>query len=489
MYATSMAENQPLCFVLMPFGLKRDPAGGPGIDFNRIYEQAIKPGIRAADMFPVRADEEKLGGIIHKAMFERLLLCEFAIADLTTSNPNVMYELGIRHAARPRTTLTIFAESSPLAFDVRPLRTQPYQLGANNEFPDPNAAELRRNVTEHLRQLKALAAKQTFADSPLFQLITRWNPEPLTPDSYEGFSHEKVKAIEDLKGRLRRIGRAAADAQQRPSLLQQLAEIQAEALAAGETDDVGVLAELMLAHRALEDWSGMVELFTAMPEALQQQIPIRQQLAFAYNRRAEATKRAEDRAQALDILEELEEKQGPSPETSGMIGRIHKSQWLEASNSHDVIKARQYLVKAVDAYVRGFEADWRDIYPGVNAVTLLEARGDDDALALKARLLPVVRFAAEQKLRVPRPTYWDYATLLELAVLDGDVEVGNRVMDGVLAAQSETWQPQSTAGNLRIIEGIRSQRGEDVTWIGRLIDQLEAAASVQSIAGPAGSGS
>ena len=172
-----------------------------------------------------------------------------------------------------------------------------------------------------------------------------------------------------------------------------------------------------------------------------------------------------------------------------MIGRIHKSQWLEASNSHDVIKARQYLVKAVDAYVRGFEADWRDIYPGVNAVTLLEARGDDDALALKARLLPVVRFAAEQKLRVPRPTYWDYATLLELAVLDGDVEVGNRVMDGVLAAQSETWQPQSTAGNLRIIEGIRSQRGEDVTWIGRLIDQLEAAASVQSIAGPAGSGS
>ena len=70
MIGTPASENQPLCFVLMPFGSKPDPAGGPDIDFNRIYEKAIKPGIQAADMFPVRADEEKLGSIIHKAMFE-----------------------------------------------------------------------------------------------------------------------------------------------------------------------------------------------------------------------------------------------------------------------------------------------------------------------------------------------------------------------------------------------------------------------------------
>lgn len=65
----------------MPFGLKPDLGGGPNIDFNRIYTHAIKPGIEDADMFPVRAHEEKLGGIIHKAMFERLLICEFAVAD------------------------------------------------------------------------------------------------------------------------------------------------------------------------------------------------------------------------------------------------------------------------------------------------------------------------------------------------------------------------------------------------------------------------
>ena len=486
MDATSMSENQPLCFVLMPFGLKPDPAGGPHIDFDRVYEQAIKPGIEAADMFPVRADEERLGGIIHKAMFERLLLCEFAIADLTTSNPNVMYEIGIRHAARPRTTLTIFAESSPLPFDVKPLRTQPYQLGANNEFPDSSAAGLRQGVTQHLTDLKALAAAQAFADSPLFQLISRWNPTPLTPDTADGFSQAKVKATEDLKSRLRRIGRGGADADQRSSLVQQLADIQADVLGAGDAVDVGVFAELMLAHRALEDWSGMIDVFEKMPESLQGQSPIREKLAFAYNRRAEATKLAEDRAQALDILEDLEEKQGSNPETSGMIGRIHKSQWLDARDAHDANKARQHLAKAVDAYVRGFEADWREAYPGVNAVTLLEAQGDSDSLGLKERLLPVVRFAAEEKLRAPSPTYWDHATTLELAVLAGDVEMANKLVDDVLAADSETWQPQSTAGNLRIIQDIRSHRGDDVTWIAPLIEQLDAAAGVESSAGSAG---
>src|SRR3712207_6927919 len=95
----------------MPFGSKPDLTGGPDIDFDRVYAMAIRPGITDAGMVPIRADEEKLGGIIHKAMFERLLVCDFAVADLTTSNANVLYELGVRHAARPRTTLTVYAES------------------------------------------------------------------------------------------------------------------------------------------------------------------------------------------------------------------------------------------------------------------------------------------------------------------------------------------------------------------------------------------
>ena len=82
-----MSKN-PLCFVLMPFGQKPG-MDGHLINFDAVYEDVIENAVRAAELAPLRADEEKSGGIIHKSMFERLVLCEYAIADLTTSNANV----------------------------------------------------------------------------------------------------------------------------------------------------------------------------------------------------------------------------------------------------------------------------------------------------------------------------------------------------------------------------------------------------------------
>ena len=80
---------KPLCFILMPFG--RKPVGdGRQADFDAIYERLIKPAVLAAGLEPLRADEEMAGGIIHKPMFERLILCEYAVADLTTANANVL---------------------------------------------------------------------------------------------------------------------------------------------------------------------------------------------------------------------------------------------------------------------------------------------------------------------------------------------------------------------------------------------------------------
>ena len=469
---TPASVSQPLCFVLMPFGLKPDPGGGPNIDFDRIYTHAIKPGIEDADMLPVRADEEQLGGIIHKAMFERLLICEFAVADLTTSNANVLYELGVRHAGRPRTTLTVYAASTPLPFDVNLLRHQPYQLEADNELSDLRAAELRQAVARHLRELSDLATREPFTDSPLFQLISRWNPQPLLPEAAE-FSHEKVKQSEMIKEQLRLIRSASVETEQRPALLNRLNHIRDDALAA-ETLDIGILTEIMLSYRSLESWSDMIAVGQAMPDDLRQQVPIRQQLAFAYNRRAETTQEPDDRARALEILETLQQEQGYNPETSGLIGRIYKNRWQEAKRAHNAIKARQFLVKAIDAYIHGFQSDWRDVYPGINAVTLLDAHGGTEAVARKDKLLPVVRFAAEQALEGAHPSYWEHATILELAVLAGDGDRAEEVMDNVLSTYSETWQPQTTADNLRIIQEGRQERGEDVGWISQLIAQLDA---------------
>ena len=117
----------PLCFILMPFGIKKDESGR-FINFDSVYSNLIVPSVRAAKLEPIRADEEIQGGLIHKPMFERLILCEFAVSDLTTANANVYYELGVRHATRPWSTIAIFAAETRLPFDVAPFRAIPYHL-------------------------------------------------------------------------------------------------------------------------------------------------------------------------------------------------------------------------------------------------------------------------------------------------------------------------------------------------------------------------
>ena len=85
---------------------------------------------------PIRADEEKIGGTIHKPMFERLMLCHYAVADITGANPNVFYELGIRHAMRPRSTVIVFAEGTVLPFDIALVRGIAYKTDGAGEPVD-----------------------------------------------------------------------------------------------------------------------------------------------------------------------------------------------------------------------------------------------------------------------------------------------------------------------------------------------------------------
>src|SRR5258708_22959261 len=127
-----LSEPAPLCFVLMPFGRKMD-ASGRVTDFDAVYQKVIAPAVVKAGLEPVRADEEKIGGTIHKPMFERLMLCHYAVADITGANPNVFYELGIRHALRPRSTVILFREGTVLPFDIALVRAMSYRTDGSGE--------------------------------------------------------------------------------------------------------------------------------------------------------------------------------------------------------------------------------------------------------------------------------------------------------------------------------------------------------------------
>src|ERR1700733_10169906 len=96
--------HRAVCFVIMPFKRKKD-AKNRWVNFDRIYSEIIAPAVNDAGLECERADTERSAGIIHKSMFERLLISEYAIADLTIANANVYYELGVRHATRQESTV------------------------------------------------------------------------------------------------------------------------------------------------------------------------------------------------------------------------------------------------------------------------------------------------------------------------------------------------------------------------------------------------
>ncbi|MCK6499076.1 MAG: toll/interleukin-1 receptor domain-containing protein, partial [Nitrospira sp.] len=108
---------QPHAFVAMPFGVKTD-SDGKEIDFNRVYAELIRPALEAAGLDPFRADQEVRAGDIRTDMFQELLLADVVVADLTLDNPNVWYELGVRHALRARGVVLICGGRVSTAFDL-----------------------------------------------------------------------------------------------------------------------------------------------------------------------------------------------------------------------------------------------------------------------------------------------------------------------------------------------------------------------------------
>lgn len=444
-----------LCFIDMPFGKKIDPASGVEIDFDAIYEQAIKPAILAADLDALRGDEERTGGIVHAPMFARLLLSEYVVADLTLANANVFYELGIRHAAKPFTTVPIFATVHPLPFDVSLVRSIPYSLDHGQLTPE-SAASLQAAIQQ---RLEAAIRGVAVSDSPLFQLIPDYPGIDLPHEATEAFQ-ERVKHEEAFRQTLAQARAKETDERRKAALL----EVQAS-LGNIKTALPAVLVDLLLSFRDVSAWDEMVRLCEAFPDSLQSNIVVRQQWALALNRRNQPG----DRDRALDILTKLLKSSGPSPETLGILGRVYKDHYKELKGAGSIM-AVAALDEAIEAYTQGFEADPRDYYPGVNAVTLLVERGD---LKEAARLAPLVSFAVARRGGAASSDYWDLATVLELAVIGKDWPSAIRVLPKVLAAAKAEWVVRTTRDNLLLVQQAYARATESAPELAEIIHYLE----------------
>jgi hypothetical protein len=435
---------KPFCFVLLPFGKKRDE-NSREIDFDRIYDEIIEPAVTGAECEPIR--EEAADGIIRKPMFERLMLCDYAVVDLTTANADALYKLGIRHGMRPYSTVLMFTQSARLPLDFAPLHGLPYRLDMRGVPERP--AEDSYALAECLN-----ACRNPSEHSPLFRLVCDWPRRDVARLKTDEF-RELVEYSPRLKDQLAGARLAGPDA---------VRAIERELDVAGA--DPAVVIDLLLSYRAVKDWESIVGLVERMSPVLARSVMVREQLGLALNRlkrpeAAEATLRA------------LIDEHGTSSETNGLLGRVYKDNWEQAAKARRPIEARNWLRKAVDTYLAGYRADIRDAYPGINAVTLMEM--DDPVDPRQTELLPVVQFAVRNRLASKMQDYWDRATLLELNVLADDRQAAEQALADALATVREAWEPETTARNLRLIREVRSSRGRDVRWIGEIEAELERA--------------
>jgi tetratricopeptide (TPR) repeat protein len=437
---------KPLCFVLVPFGQKTNPAGGT-INFERVYAELIQPAVEAAGLELLRASQEATDGVIHKPAFEQLILCPFAVADLTLAGANVFYELGIRQSYRPWSTVFIVADNHRVTFDARVFCAVPYRLGPDGK---PDASQLdqaRSAITARLS-----TARNGARGNPFFQLVEENTPVLVAHEKTDVFQ-QQVDYSPEIKERLtvaRKQGKAVIAAIEQS--LGDIAEVES-----------GVVIDLLLAYRDEKAWQEMVDLVPRMAPPLRQALMIQEQLALALNRMGRHD-------EAEEILNWLIATRGPSSETYALLGRVYKDCWTKAVDAGDAVAARGHIEKAIAAYTAGFETDWRDTLPGINAVTLMTLKDPPDDR--RFAMIPVVRYSVQRKVASGRGDYWDYATLIELALLAQDPAKPQEALTQALAQFRASWETESTARNLRTIREFQERRDGSTAWAKEIEDEL-----------------
>ncbi len=395
----------PECFVIMGFGPKKDPESGRILNMDASYENIIKPAVEAAGLTCIRADEIQHSGIIDTPMYKKLLEADLVIADISTANANAIYELGVRHALRPHSTILIKEVDGKFHFDLNHLATISYKhLGE-----DVGATEAR-NKSKALQSLIEVKMKTPASDSPVYEYL-----------------HGLTQPAMARPGGRRNLSVAEESAPAGKSL----AELRGLANAALEKED---FAEAQ-AH------------LSAMLDAGFDDPVVIQKLALATYKSKKPNPGAA-LAKARKIIERLNPMTSTDPETLGLAGAIRKRQWQASHDPAD-------LDEAIALYGRGWSVR-EDYYTGENYANCLESRSDatdnaeqsamDRMAALRVRqqlvdyLEPLVAKSATKK----RDDYkWMLATLSNSRLALGDAAKAAEYEKQFLAAKKANWEVET----------------------------------------------
>jgi len=412
---------QRTCFVVMGFGEKTDFQTQRVLDLDKTYRTIIKRAVEEAGLKCIRADDVIHSGVIDKQMYDLLLTADLVVADLSTSNANAIYELGVRHALRPNTTIVIAESEFKFPFDVRQLLIRPYvHLGKGIDYEE--AERMRAALCEAIKTL--VGKKET--DSPVYTFL----PNLLPPSV--AVSQPAQRAA------------AAVSAQ----------------LDAAPDDTTTALLDAFRQARAQSDFLTAKALLTKLRERRPNDPYVVQQLALAtYKSKLPTPKDA--LLQAHAILQELKPDSTNDTETLGLWGAVHKRLW-ELTNDP------QHLNEAIRAYERGFYLR-NDHYNGINYAFLLNVRASisagTDAVAdvvlaerVRRRVIEVCTPLAAQGVKDEEGnldrenTFWVYATLIEAYVGSGNRSGADDAKKKALELNPEPWMVDSMNDQLVKLE-------------------------------------
>jgi len=421
------------CYIALPAGVRQDQDGRT-LDFEYLYSKVLKPTIEDAGLECRRLEEFSPGMSWHRSLFTAILSSDLMIADVSTQNPNVMYELGIRHALKRGRTLMITA-GGHLPSNVMQVQALFYKPDVDGRLTGAAADEFR----SLLLGVVQVSQRSTISDSPVYEYF---------PDIDVSLPSElEVQTAWRSRRRTRKsavggFGTSRAAFTSRETMVSQTRQREEDARSTG-ADPIEFLGYLRR-YRDLGAWDELIRSADQAPPSVAQSPEVRQLLALALNRRG----RSGDQDRAIALMEQLVAETGGDAETFGVLGRIYKDRFEAARSKKDTVGAAENLNRALHCYRTGFERNPKDIYTGFNVVSLLLQRQGGSARAELETFLPRIRAALREKIESGRPDVRDVAMNIQLAAVAGDWSEAEAATRAFVAQAESGWLVEAAQKDL-----------------------------------------
>lgn len=403
----------------MGFGNKTDNSTGKTYDLDKTYKNIIKPVAEECGYRCVRADEIKDSSLIDRSMYGLLLYADLVIADISTYNPNAIYELGIRHAVRPFHTIILKEKTGGLPFDLNHTRIHNYcHLGE-----DIGVDESKRCVKELTELIRSIKDKDT-VDSPLYEYINSIEP-PKIPN----------EEIEQLINEL-----------------------------ATKHDTLFAIVEQAKLWKSKNEFKKAAECWRSASEKMPNEVYyIQQEALCTYKSKWPSEELALNNASIIiDKLINKDETMKNDPETLGIAGAIYKNMFF---NNEDI----SFLDKAIDYYSEGFNLR-KDYYNGENYALCLNIKAslvkDNDekiycnvqAKKVRREIIEILTKIIEfEDIQQRDDRKWIFATLANCYFAVEEQSKANEFEDRFKKEHDENWELETYLKNknelLKIIGG------------------------------------